>query len=302
MGRSMFQITLYAESSGETMSFQFFTGSGTSSLAETLTFEVNGNLGSVVDPYLLTGEVVVSSPPPPSPPPSSPSPPPGTVAESPPPPSPPPPSPSPPPGTSVVSSPPPPSPPPPLPSPPPFVFDPAQFSNSMTVTALVALSGVEQSSGTLSAFVGTEVRGVQDTPSTPPFGAYAGRSMFQVTLYAESSGETMSFKFFTGSGTSSLAETLTFEVNGNLGSVVDPYLLTGEVVVSSPPPPSPPPPSPSPPPGTVVCLRRRRLRRRRLRRRRQVRASSRPLRRRPRRRRCRRLRRLCSTLLSSATA
>merc|ERR1712185_410092 len=261
-GKALFQITMYAENGGETLSFQFYTGSTTVSLSETVTFEVNGNVGSVVAPFLLTGTLAVSSPPPPSPPPPVPSPPPTGVSVSPPPPSPPPPTPSPPPGTVVSASPPPPSPPPPAPSPPPvvsppaaspppFLFDPAAYANTMALSALVSLGGVDQSSGVLVAYVGTEVRGVQDTVSTPPFGAYAGKALFQITMYAENGGETMNFQFYTGSTTVSLSETVTFEVNGNVGSVVAPFLLTGTLAVSSPPPPSPPPPVPSPPPTGV---------------------------------------------------
>ena len=122
----------------------------------------------------------------------------------------------------------------------------------MVMTALVSLSGVAQSSGVLVALVGTEVRGSQDSPSLPPFGPYAGQSLFQITLYADEGGETVDFQFYTSSGaTVPLVETLTFVVNGNVGNVITPHLLTGVLVSSSPPPPSPPPPMPSPPPGTV---------------------------------------------------
>ena len=89
----------------------------------------------------------------------------------------------------------------------------------MTVTALVTVGGVEQSSGTLFAVVGTEVRGVQDTPSTPPFGPYFGRPLFQITIYADDAGETVGFVFLGGSsgGVVTMAETLTFQINGNVG-------------------------------------------------------------------------------------
>ena len=70
----------------------------------------------------------------------------------------------------------------------------------MVMTALVTLSGVAQSSGALTALVGTEVRGAQDTPSLPPFGPYAGQAVFQITLYAEAGGETVAFVFYTSSG------------------------------------------------------------------------------------------------------
>ena len=98
----------------------------------------------------------------------------------------------------------------------------------MTLTTLVVIDGEPQSAGTLTATVGSEVRGVQDTPSFPPFGPYTGQPMYQITLYADDPGETLSFSFYNGrSALISLDETLVFEVNGNLGSVVAPLELTG---------------------------------------------------------------------------
>ena len=111
-----------------------------------------------------------------------------------------------------------------------------QFSNSMTVTALVSLGGAVQASGALAAYVGTEMRGLQGTASAPPFGPYAGVFLFQITLYAEAGGDVLGFRFVLGGSTSVLAETLTFEVNGNVGSVVAPMVLTDEAAVSPAPP------------------------------------------------------------------
>ena len=110
----------------------------------------------------------------------------------------------------------------------------SQFSNTMTVTALVTLSGIDQSSGTLTALVGTQVRGVQDTLSTPQFGPYMGTALFQIIIYSNGDGETLSFTFVSGGVVASLSETLGFTINGNVGNVQSPFLLTS---VSSPPPP-----------------------------------------------------------------
>ena len=85
-------------------------------------------------------------------------------------------------------------------SPPPFEFEPASFDNTMPLTAMVRLGGVDQATGTLVAVVGTEVRGMQDTPSLAPFGPYVGRPIFQITTYGSDSGETMSFQFVVGGG------------------------------------------------------------------------------------------------------
>ena len=48
----------------------------------------------------------------------------------------------------------------------------------MTLTFLVTIGGVRQTSGTLVAYVGTTVSGMQDETSIPPFGAYARQAMY----------------------------------------------------------------------------------------------------------------------------
>ena len=65
----------------------------------------------------------------------------------------------------------------------------------MTVTALVTIDGVKQDAGTLLAFAGTEIRGLQERPSTPPFGRYVGLALYQIVPYAHGEGETMTFKY-----------------------------------------------------------------------------------------------------------
>ena len=54
--------------------------------------------------------------------------------------------------------------------PPPalFEFNPADYASTMSLTAAVTLSGVEHSTGTLAAFAGTEVRGMQDSVTSLP--------------------------------------------------------------------------------------------------------------------------------------
>ena len=108
----------------------------------------------------------------------------------------------------------------------------------MSLTALVSIGGVQQSSGTLLAYVGTELRGLQSTPSVPPFGPYSGTSVYQTLLYADSSGETVSFEFIAGGVRTRLAETVTFAAQGSVGNLVAPFAMSG--VVESPPPLPPP--------------------------------------------------------------
>ena len=95
------------------------------------------------------------------------------------------------------------------------------------MSTIITIGGVDQVSGTLRTYVGNDIRGNQDTPSSPPFGAYAGKSIFQITVYANAGGELVTFRFTDSAGTeTSLAETLTFVVNGNEGSVTAPFTLT----------------------------------------------------------------------------
>ena len=81
----------------------------------------------------------------------------------------------------------------------------SDFSDTMTLTAMVTVDGVDKSSGTLGAFVGSQARGVQSSPSLAPFGAYAGKSVFQVTAYANAGGEALEFKFHDGASTADMA-------------------------------------------------------------------------------------------------
>ena len=48
--------------------------------------------------------------------------------------------------------------------------NPSDFSDNMSLTALVTINGTDVDNGWMAAFVGDEVRGLQDTLSFPPFG------------------------------------------------------------------------------------------------------------------------------------
>ena len=80
---------------------------------------------------------------------------------------------------------------------PDWSVDEAAFSQSMSITALVRIGGVVQASGSLGAFVGTDVRGSTQsaTPVPPGLGPYGGQQMFGMLIYANMQGETVSFKF-----------------------------------------------------------------------------------------------------------
>ena len=104
-------------------------------------------------------------------------------------------------------------------------FTLAAFSESMVLTAMVSIDGIEQSAGTLKVYVGDEVRGMTDSPSIPPFGPFARKSMYLVTVGANKEGETLTFKFVSAGINHDLKQTLNFVINGNKGSVLDPFIL-----------------------------------------------------------------------------
>ena len=71
----------------------------------------------------------------------------------------------------------------------------------MGLTALVKISGATQVGGRVIAYVGTSVSGMQEATSNPPFGPYAGTPMYQISLYANDDGETMTFSYEKGAMT-----------------------------------------------------------------------------------------------------
>ena len=76
----------------------------------------------------------------------------------------------------------------------------SSFSESMTMTARVLIGSVLQTTGALRAVSGTELRGIQPDPSIPPFGPYANTAVYQMTVHGDTSGDTLSFTFSTGTG------------------------------------------------------------------------------------------------------
>ena len=74
-------------------------------------------------------------------------------------------------------------------------INPADFSNTMTMTTLVTIDSTDMDGGALAAFVGNEIRGLQNDLSLPTFGPFAGRPMFQITIYTDSGGEGLTFRW-----------------------------------------------------------------------------------------------------------
>jgi len=106
-------------------------------------------------------------------------------------------------------------------------LDAPRFVDSMTITALVNIDGLDQAAGTLAAFVGDEVRGLQPQPSMAPFGPHAGKPLYSMTVYVNA-GETASFRFHDGKAERAITNTLPAEIDGNVGSAVAPHQLYGK--------------------------------------------------------------------------
>ena len=132
--------------------------------------------------------------------------------------------------------------PPPVPLTPPYVFDPTEYSSTMIVTALVSVEGTSQVAGTLMAFFGLHMRGLQTAPAVSTFGPYQGQSLFQIIIYGNTGEFTQqcSFRFHVGTRSATITELVPF-ASGTKGSVVAPLVLTGETSDWAAAPPAPPP-------------------------------------------------------------
>lgn len=120
------------------------------------------------------------------------------------------------------------------------VFNPSDFESTMTTVFVVHVNDVMQTSGTLVAMVGADIRGYASSPLTPPFGPYAGSSMFFTTIYANDGAEDFSFKFIDDSGaehdmvlsSDGASWDGKFKSNDSAGNVLSPVVLKS--VPSSP--------------------------------------------------------------------
>ena len=100
------------------------------------------------------------------------------------------------------------------------------FPETFTLTAVVTIANVRQTSGVLVAVIEDEVRGLQEKPSAPPFGPYNGVALYQMTIYADGDGGSMSFWFESAAGAAPLSPALEFEVNGNGGNALAPLMFS----------------------------------------------------------------------------
>ena len=97
-----------------------------------------------------------------------------------------------------------------------------EFNGS--ITAHVIIDNVVTTSGTLGAFVGEEVRGVQEAIFFPPAGNY----YYPIMTYSnQTSGEILTFKFYNGTDIIDLDETQEFILNMTIGNGFTPLELHG---------------------------------------------------------------------------
>ena len=79
-------------------------------------------------------------------------------------------------------------------------FNAAAYASTMTLTALVEVDCVEQTSGTLMAEIDGDIHALEDEPSEVPFGDYAGTYQYAAMVYNDDSGAAITYFFCADSG------------------------------------------------------------------------------------------------------
>jgi len=105
-------------------------------------------------------------------------------------------------------------------------FDYARFESTMTMWAIVIVGGLPQGTGTLAAFNGDDMTGLEATAMVPPFGDYAGIPMYPITIYGDTP-YSISFKYKMESGEVKTLSTSfdLFGPNKLVGTATSPWLL-----------------------------------------------------------------------------
>ncbi|MFZ5940838.1 MAG: BACON domain-containing protein [Bacteroidota bacterium] len=98
--------------------------------------------------------------------------------------------------------------------------DPTKYANSGEINAVVMLNAAEVSSGVLGAFVGNECRGYTASTYYPP----TGKNIFILLIYSNTSGETLTFKYYDLATTTlyTISETEVFVPDMTLGNAISP--------------------------------------------------------------------------------
>lgn len=96
-----------------------------------------------------------------------------------------------------------------------------------TMTIVAAIQGKNDTfvtDGPIYAYCDGEIRGVQETTLTPPFGPFRGIGMYFMMIYGRTSGEIVTLKNRAGN----FSRSIVFAVDGSLGSAVNPVVLSYE--------------------------------------------------------------------------
>ncbi len=116
--------------------------------------------------------------------------------------------------------------------PPAWSVNPGAYQYTMSVVAFLTVDGksLESEADKVAAFVGSEVRG----GTNPIFVSSAGRHLAYLTVFANTQGETVSFKLFdSGSGNVVDVDTvISFDIDGQHGNVFQAFSMANPVLSS----------------------------------------------------------------------
>ncbi|MBL6445417.1 T9SS type A sorting domain-containing protein [Fulvivirga sp. 29W222] len=108
---------------------------------------------------------------------------------------------------------------------PDWQVNPADYEYSMTFTGIVSVDTVENinAGSQIAAWVGNELRGTSD----PIYVSATGRYYYQLLVYANTSGEVVTFSFYNADNDQviDLENTEAFISDKNTGSFSDPYIF-----------------------------------------------------------------------------
>ena len=72
--------------------------------------------------------------------------------------------------------------------------DTSAFANNMIMAAHMAVYETNETNGTLAAFAGAEIRGLQSFSSVLTLVHYTGQNIYSITLYGDSNDVALTFK------------------------------------------------------------------------------------------------------------
>jgi hypothetical protein len=108
----------------------------------------------------------------------------------------------------------------------------ANFTNNMTITGVVNIdmNEVTTAGNLVAAFVGEECRGVCQTM----FHSGVNRYVFYLMIYSNTNNESLTFKYYDAENdvVIEIINTLNFQINAVIGNAENPYVLTNQILSS----------------------------------------------------------------------